>query len=164
MPNSILTPSLRLVVDTNVVMDMLFFHDIHTIPLRNAIQQGRMTCYVDGATLAELECVLTYPEFHLDAVSRKNLLQSYLGFVAHCEAAENEIYDLPRCRDGDDQKFLELAARCCAHMLVTRDKQLLRLSKHQHKYTSMSFAIVTATEASERAGLDTFGISVESSF
>ena len=164
MPDSILTSSLRLVVDTNVVMDMLFFHDVHSIPLRNAVQQGRVTCYVDSATLVEFERVLTYPEFHLDTTNRENLLQSYLGFAVRCEAVGNDIDDLPRCRDEDDQKFLELAARCCAHMLVTRDKQLLRLAKRQHKYTSMSFAIVTATEASERVSLDAFGVSWESFF
>lgn len=36
---------------------------------------------------------------------------------------------LPRCKDPDDQKFLELAARCGARVLVTRDASLLRLSK-----------------------------------
>lgn len=36
---------------------------------------------------------------------------------------------LPRCRDPDDQKFLELAARCAARVLVTRDNSLLRLSR-----------------------------------
>ena len=36
---------------------------------------------------------------------------------------------LPRCKDPDDQKFLELAARCAARVLVTRDNSLLRLSR-----------------------------------
>lgn len=36
---------------------------------------------------------------------------------------------LPRCKDPDDQKFLELAARCGARVLVTRDHSLLRLSR-----------------------------------
>ncbi|MFN7550915.1 MAG: putative toxin-antitoxin system toxin component, PIN family [Pseudomonadota bacterium] len=36
---------------------------------------------------------------------------------------------LPRCKDPDDQKFLELAARCAARVLVTRDDSLLRLSR-----------------------------------
>lgn len=43
-----------------------------------------------------------------------------------------ENYLLPRCRDADDQKFLILAARCRADLLLTRDKLLLRLSRHRH--------------------------------
>ena len=36
---------------------------------------------------------------------------------------------LPKCRDTDDQKFMEVAARCRADLLVTRDKELLRLAR-----------------------------------
>jgi predicted nucleic acid-binding protein len=35
---------------------------------------------------------------------------------------------LPRCRDRDDQKFLELAFAAKASVLLTRDKALLRLA------------------------------------
>ncbi len=73
------------------------------------------------------------------------LLENYAGFVVRCDVGTGEAPILPRCRDTDDQKFLELAARCKAEMLVTRDKQLLRLARHRHK--PPPFAIVTAEEA-----------------
>ena len=52
---------------------------------------------------------------------------------------------LPHCRDADDQKFLELAARCRADVLVTRDRQLLRLARHRLR--PPPFAILTAEDA-----------------
>jgi hypothetical protein len=36
---------------------------------------------------------------------------------------------LPRCRDPDDQKFLELARACRADLLLTRDRALLELAR-----------------------------------
>ena len=41
---------------------------------------------------------------------------------------EAERARLPRCRDGDDQKFLEAARDARAEFLVTKDKALLGLA------------------------------------
>ena len=121
----------RIVLDTNIVMDMLHFDDRHTQPLRRAIDDGRLQCYTDGDCLAELERVTGYPAFALDDAGRQSLLENYLRFVKHCDAAGAEDYRLPRCRDADDQKFLIVAARCRADLLITRDKLLLRLNRHR---------------------------------
>ena len=69
----------------------------------------------------------------------------YRGFVHVCPAQGEESYVLPRCRDADDQKFLILAARCKADLLITRDKLLLKLARHRQK--PPPFAIVTAEAA-----------------
>jgi putative PIN family toxin of toxin-antitoxin system len=121
----------RIVLDTNIVMDMLHFDDRHTQPLRRAIDDGRLQCYTDGDCFAELERVTGYPAFALDDDGRRALLASYLRVVTRCDAAGEEGYPLPRCRDQDDQKFLILAARCRADLLITRDKLLLRLNRHR---------------------------------
>ena len=128
-----MTPSRprRIVLDTNIVMDMLHFDDRHTQPLRRAIDDGRLQCFTDGDCLAELERVTGYPAFALDAPGRQSLFESYLSLVTRCDADGEEDYPLPRCRDADDQKFLILAARCRADLLITRDKLLLRLNRHR---------------------------------
>ena len=103
----------RLVLDTNIVIDMLHFDDRHTRPLRTAIADGRVRCFTDDDCLAELERVTGYPEFGLDAPARAALLAAYLACVARCPATADEDtrgYALPRCRDADDQKFLIVAA------------------------------------------------------
>ena len=139
------TTRVRLVLDTNVVMDMLHFQDARTNWLKNAIARRHVLCFSDAACLGELERVTTYPEFNLDRACQDELLRTYLGFVTRHEASDGDNTALPRCRDADDQKFLELAARCKADLLITRDKQLLRLARHRYK--PPPFAIVTAEEA-----------------
>ena len=124
---------MRLVLDTNIVMDMLHFTDRHTLPLKNAIDHGQLTCFTDSACMAELERVCGYPEFNLDAEKQRILLDNYRQIVTICDAFGEETFILPRCRDTDDQKFLILAARCKADLLITRDKLLLKLAHHRHK-------------------------------
>lgn len=142
---------MRLVLDTNIVMDMLHFSDHRTQPLRERIARGSLQCFTDSACLAELERVTAYPEFGLDEPSRHALMATYRGMVQACEPAGEEDYGLPRCRDADDQKFLILAARCSADLLITRDKLLLKLARHRHK--PPPFGIVTAEAANTLLGL-----------
>ncbi|WP_153111404.1 putative toxin-antitoxin system toxin component, PIN family [Propionivibrio limicola] len=122
---------MHVVLDTNVVMDMLHFDDRHTRPLHDAATKGDISCFTDTECLAELERVTTYPEFKLDEASRAVLMERYRQFVNLCEYTGEEFGDLPRCRDADDQKFLILAARCRADLLITRDKQLLKLARRR---------------------------------
>ena len=50
---------MRLVLDTNIVMDMLHFANLHTAPLLAALAAGRYQCFTDEACLAELERVVS---------------------------------------------------------------------------------------------------------
>ena len=118
---------MRLVLDTNIVMDMLHFADRHTHALRMALNNGQMSCFTDSECLAELERVSRYPEFGLDLPARNALIATL------CDASGVEDYLLPRCRDRDDQKFLVLAARSKADLLITRDKMLLKLVRNKRK-------------------------------
>jgi putative PIN family toxin of toxin-antitoxin system len=135
----------RLVLDTNIVMDMLHFANRHTTALQAGIGSGRLQCFTDRECLAELERVTGYPEFGMDTAARLALMKEYRGFVVVCDAAGAENYLLPRCRDADDQKFLILGARCRADLLITRDKLLLKLARHRHK--PPPYGIVTAEAA-----------------
>jgi len=143
---------MRLVLDTNIVIDMLHFADCRTLPLKKSIGSGQMQCFSDSHCLAELERVTAYPEFKLDADARFKLMASYQQMVCVCEATGEEDYGLPRCRDQDDQKFLILAARCSADLLITRDKLLLKLAHHRHK--PPPFGILTAEAANVLLGLN----------
>ena len=68
---------MRLVLDTNIVMDLLHFADRHTHPLQVAIDAGQMLCFTDKDCLAELERVTGYPEFGLDLIARQALMARY---------------------------------------------------------------------------------------
>ena len=141
----------RLVLDTNIVMDMLHFANRHTLAMHAAILDGRLRCFTDTQCLAELERVTGYPEFGLDEAARQTLMENYRKFVVVCDADGEENYLLPRCRDADDQKFLILGVRCQAELLITRDKLLLKLARHRHK--PPPYAIVTAEAACTLLGV-----------
>jgi putative PIN family toxin of toxin-antitoxin system len=136
---------MRLVLDTNIVIDLLHFADRRAQPLQAAINGGQALCFTDTPCLDELRRVTGYPEFGLDPAARDSLLRAYRRFVTVCDASADEDYALPQCRDKDDQKFLLLAARCRADVLVTRDKLLLELARQRHP--TPPCAILTAAAA-----------------
>lgn len=146
-------PPMRLVLDTNIVMDMLHFANPHTAPLLAALTAGRCTAFTDRDCLAELERVCTYPAFALDAAAQAALIARYTEFAVVNDADDEDApaIALPRCRDPDDQKFLILAARCGADLLITRDKLLLRLAGHRR--LPPPFRILTAEAALPSLGL-----------
>ena len=141
MPDEIQRSTKCIVLDTNIVMDMLYFQDKRTAWLKNAITRCHVLCFSDAACFAELERVAAYPEFQLDNTRQHALLENYAGFVVKCDVGTGEAPILPRCRDADDQKFLELARDSGARALLTRDKLVLKLGRRP--VIAARFAIIT---------------------
>lgn len=137
---------MKLVLDTNVVLDLLFWRDPRCDALAAALAEGRARCFTDDVCLAELERVLAYPKFALDAAAQRTLHARYAGLAERADAAPADARaELPRCRDADDQKFMELAARCGADLLLTRDRELLRLARSRRR--PPPFAILAPEQA-----------------
>jgi putative PIN family toxin of toxin-antitoxin system len=138
---------MRLVLDTNVVLDLVVFRDPGAAPLRSAIEAGRVTILTSAECLAELRRVLDYPEFKLDEAAQAAACD---WFVAHTEILEAPDPDpmLPRCRDADDQKFLDLAWIADVEHLVTKDKALLELGRRVAKLGR--FAVTLPADLAKR--------------
>ncbi|HEX8819409.1 MAG TPA: putative toxin-antitoxin system toxin component, PIN family [Archangium sp.] len=142
-----LSPPLPLVLDTNVVLDLLVFDDPFVRPLAEALAAGDVTAWAGEDTLKELELVLAYPTFALDEAARRTLFARYRSLVHLVpETPGPPLPTLPRCRDRDDQKFLELAARAGAAWLVSKDKRLLSMSG----WHGLPFDILSSRRAAER--------------
>lgn len=117
----------RLVLDTNVILDLVVFDDPGVAPIRAAVEAGTVTLFTCPACLAELRRVLAYPELGLAATAQD---AAYDWYAARAQCTEiSATPSLPRCRDADDQKFLELAWSTGADRLVTKDKALLELAR-----------------------------------
>ena len=133
---------LRLVLDTNVVLDLYHWANTDAVPIMAALEGGRIECFADERTLDELQRVLTYPQLKMTPAMMVERYQRYSSLVQLVPAGEAP--HLPRCKDRDDQKFLELAARCGANILVSKDKALLKLRGR----TTLGFQIMKPAAAS----------------
>jgi predicted nucleic acid-binding protein len=148
---------LRLVLDTNVWLDVLVFQDRGVAALTAAIERGRVEVFTDDVCSGELRRVLGYGfgRFTLDEAAGASCWQRFLAHVRFWSEARRDAgaRSLPRCADPDDQAFLELADACGAAALVTRDRALLRLGGARY---ALGFAIVppawTANLADGAAG------------
>jgi putative PIN family toxin of toxin-antitoxin system len=127
---------LRIVLDTNVVLDLFHWANVDVVPIMAALEAGRIECLADQRTLDELQRVLTYPQLKLTPEMIAERWARYCALVKL--VADGEAPPLPRCKDRDDQKFLELAARANADILVSKDKALLKLRGR----TKLAFQIV----------------------
>jgi len=143
-----MTPPPRLVLDTNVVMDLFHFKAPPLAALAKAIKDGAVICLANNRTLAELERVTGYPQFRLDAAGRADLLQRYqahLTVLPSPSADSPALPALPKCRDPDDQMFLELAQYGQADLLISRDNLVLKLARARQR--PCPFAILTPDAA-----------------
>ncbi len=118
-----------IVVDTNIVLDAFVFDDPGSVALKAALEGRQIRWLATRPMRDELERVLAYP------LIVKRLLRGQRGadevlaqFDAKAEIVEVAARAPMRCRDPDDQKFVDLAL---AHKaaLLSKDRALLCLSK-----------------------------------
>ena len=140
-------PTPRLVLDTNVVMDLFHFLAPPLARLAQAIANDHVICLANERTLAELARVTGYPQFRLDAAGRDNLLQRYRAHltIVPVTPGDANLPPLPKCRDPDDQMFLELAQYAKADLLISRDNLVLKLARARQR--PCPFAILTPDTA-----------------
>ena len=143
----------RLVLDTNVVLDLLVWCDPAALAIGAARRSGAAIFLCDGACLAELRDVLGREQFRAKGCDADALTAQYAEM---CERPathrQDALASLPQCRDPADQKFLELAQRGGADLLVTRDKALLSLARRLHG--AEAIRILTPLAATAHLGAD----------
>ncbi|MFA6019053.1 MAG: putative toxin-antitoxin system toxin component, PIN family [Rhodospirillales bacterium] len=135
--------SIRVVLDTNIVLSALLFRHGALSWLSAAWQAQAFQPLICRETAAELVRVLAYPKFKLTGEEREELLAEYLpwGEIVHV-AKRPQTEGL--CRDRQDEVFLELALVAKADALVTGDGDLLALKPQFPRL------ILTAEEFSQR--------------
>lgn len=116
------------VIDTQVLLDWLVFADARVARWVAAVERGELTWIACPSMRREFAHMVAHPslarwqprsEHALSVFDRQALL---LG--------EPVPAALPlRCRDADDQVFIDLALQHRARWLLTRDKALLALAR-----------------------------------
>jgi putative PIN family toxin of toxin-antitoxin system len=132
---------IRLVLDTNVVIDWLVFDDPFMSPLRNGVRDGSVVVLTHPPAIAELERVLAYPQLKLDSSRQQEIFARYLAQSSIAKMPEGfSIKQLmlpggfPRCRDRDDEPFLALAYHARADVLASRDNAVFGLKSRAAKF------------------------------
>jgi putative PIN family toxin of toxin-antitoxin system len=118
---------MKLVLDTGVILSALLFPTGRLAWIADGWRDGRLRPLVNAETTTELLRTLTYPKFRLEEREIQVLLAAYLPWALAVAMPSGRAASLPRCRDADDQKFLELALAGKAVALVSSDKKLLEL-------------------------------------
>lgn len=122
----------RIVIDTNVCLDLFVFRDPRWAALHAALRERRVEAVTRSDCRNEWLAVLHYDHLPLDEKSRPQATTEYDALI-HCIQVETlekkQEFPLPACKDPDDQKFLEVARDAGATILITKDKALLKLAK-----------------------------------
>lgn len=121
-------PPKRIVIDTNVCLDLFVFHDPRWAGLLAAIESGAVEAITRADCRDEYNIVLHYSHLPLDESTRPLAAARFDALIKVVAPPESGVR-LPVCTDKDDQKFLELARDAQAHTLITKDKALLKLAK-----------------------------------
>jgi putative PIN family toxin of toxin-antitoxin system len=120
----------RVVLDTNVCLDAFVFDDPRVAPLVAALMAGRVEAVTRADCRDEWLGVLAYPALKLDEARRIEAATRFDRLVTLLPDTDVALStSLPRCRDPDDQKFLEVAASAGASVIFSRDAEVLRLAK-----------------------------------
>jgi len=118
----------KVVIDTNVCLDLFVFNDPRWAKLVAAIESGEIEAVTRSDCRDEFNIVLHYKHLPLDDDSRP-LATARFDALIKVVAPEESSIKLPACSDKADQKFLEIARDAGAEVLITKDKALLKLAR-----------------------------------
>lgn len=125
-------PVPRIVIDTNVCLDLFVFQDPRWAALLTALETGAVEAVTRADCRDEYNIVLHYQHLPLDDDSRPLAAARFDQLIRVVAPAESGVR-LPVCTDRDDQKFLEVARDAQAAVLITKDKALLKLARRLTK-------------------------------
>lgn len=134
---------MRVILDTNIWLDLFVFDDPRTRMLGALIEAGSLNASASAPMIDELAAVLAYEHLSARCADPLELLARVRALCTPIETPAHAA--LPRCRDPHDQKFLDAAAATDARLLVSKDKALLRLARRIE-----AFAILAPGPALDR--------------
>jgi predicted nucleic acid-binding protein len=116
----------RLILDTNVILDLLVFKDPATEPIRLALDTHRVDAVRTAASLAELMDVIQRPIFKLSSEEQEGIVRTWVSNTRLLENAAIEPAPFT-CLDPDDQVFINMAYSLRPALLLSKDLRVLEL-------------------------------------
>lgn len=123
------TDAVTLVIDTNVVLDLFIYEDPATAALHTLLAKPGTRWLATDVMREELRRVLAYPHVVRQMTLRERCADVVLAaFDARAQIVDTAPKAPYTCKDGDDQKFIDLAAAHSA-VLLSKDKAVLCMAK-----------------------------------
>lgn len=117
----------RVVLDTNIVLDLWLYQDHATPALLEALENKTVQWLATPVMRDELERVLAYAHIAQRLAFSQLRAQDILAhFDAHAQLMPIAAKAMFVCKDGDDQKFIDLAAQHQTQ-LISKDKAVLTM-------------------------------------
>ena len=124
---SAIAAPVRVVLDTNIVLDLWLYQDPATPALLDALETKTVQWLATQVMRDELERVLAYTHIVKRLAFSQLTAQNILAqFDAHAQLMPVSAKALYVCKDGDDQKFIDLAAEHQTQ-LISKDKAVLTM-------------------------------------
>lgn len=118
----------KAVLDTNTLISALLFRGSLAVMV-DLWKSGRCTPVFSKETFGEFMTVLEYPKFSLTAQEIQIIIQKEV--LPYFETVEVSEQITGICRDPDDDKFIACAVSASAEYVVSGDKDLLDLVRHE---------------------------------
>ncbi|TAK86635.1 MAG: PIN domain-containing protein [Aquabacterium sp.] len=137
------------ILDTNALLDWRVFKDPTAHPIAQAILEGRMRWIASPSM--EQEWHQVWPRSYLKAWLPDPMLT--LTVFQHAEFVDEPPRGPFRCKDPDDQVFIDLALHVGATWLFSKDAALLKLARRARTrgVNVMSLQTYAATQNAQRA-------------
>ena len=127
MSDAVDVAPVRVVLDTNIVLDLWLYKDAATPTLLEALENKSVQWLATQVMRDELERVLAYTHIvkrlGFSQLAAEDILVQFDAHAQLMPIADKALYV---CKDRDDQKFIDLAA---AHktQLISKDKAVLTM-------------------------------------
>jgi len=122
----------RFILDTNILLDLFVFDDAHVHPLHLALKNQQIEAIASPKTLLELADVISRSQFQLTKDKQAIILQEWQNWARIVD--DEALAKAPwKCKDRDDQIFINLAYAYKPAVLISKDLEILKLAKRAEK-------------------------------
>lgn len=123
----------RLVLDTNVILDLLVFKDPSAESIQLMLDAKQVDAVRTPASMAELVDVIGRSTFKLSQENQETIVQAWESSSRLLEITAIEPAPFT-CRDLDDQVFLDMAYSIRPALLLSKDLRVLELKTIAQRY------------------------------
>ena len=120
------------VFDTNVLLDLFVFNDFRALHLKQALLENKIDALTSLKTLEEFADVISRPLFSLETAEQEKILAQWKSLSRALD--DQSLLSAPwRCKDTDDQIFLDLAYTAKPCTLISKDNEVLKFTARAAK-------------------------------